>query len=100
MTKVFSFQKKDIPNKEYIQSFSAVLNPEDNGGEQVAIIVDLYNNGDGPAGYWNNIQIETVCYGVHSSSINLFSAANLKQFKEVVDALYEAQLKAENHPFE
>lgn len=34
--------------------------------------VDVYNNGDGPQGYFTNTHMEMHCYGSHVSTLSLY----------------------------
>lgn len=71
----------------YQHTLVCCLNPDDNGGESVILAVDVFDNGDPPPNnISNNISIETVCYGTHSTSLGL-SNINLGQLAEAIQAL-------------
>lgn len=55
---------------EYRFTWSICLNPEDNGGEVINLLIDVFHNGEG---YWYNTRLTTDCYGIHSSEIFLGS---------------------------
>lgn len=69
--------------KEYVQSHMLYLNPQDNGGEAVSITIHVYNNGDGPGGWWFQTEINTQCYGSHSSIISLSSGFNTRNLADI-----------------
>ena len=92
--KLSIFVREDIKDGDYIKSFKYLLNPQDNGGEAIFLVVDLYNNGDdGPEGYWTATSLETNCYGVSGTTIRTFIP--IEQLKEAVDKIYEEKLRSE-----
>lgn len=90
---VSSFVRKDISNEDYIKSFQCILNPNENGGESITLIVDLYNNGDGEKGYWTQTSIETNCYG--NSCTKIWTSIQIEDLKKAVDEIYVQKLRNE-----
>lgn len=76
-------ERKDlnIKDRDYVKTVSAVLNPQDNGGESVTLDVDFYHNGDEKNAVWTNIHLSHQCYGVHSSKKSYLSVS-LDSFEE------------------
>lgn len=61
--------KKNLTH--YVKTLSAVLNPEENGGESITLEVDYFKNEDGDV--YTNIHIENTCYGTHSSKTSYYN---------------------------
>lgn len=68
-----------------------ILNPEDNGGETVAITVEIYDNGDAAAGLSNGIftlsEVSLQSYG-NSASMSLpnITPEFLREFADKLEA--------------
>lgn len=56
-----------------IDKIMQTINSNDNGGEQIVLITEFFDNGDRPAQIFTNQQIILQSYG-NSASINLCSA--------------------------
>ncbi len=55
-----------------LASFSETINKKANSGEAVELTIELYDNGDGiPNGVYTNILINAICYGTHSTVLNI-----------------------------
>ena len=76
-------ERKDlnIKDRDYVKTVSAVLNPQDNGGESVTLDVDFYHNGDQENAVWTNIHLSHQCYGIHSNKQSYW-AVGVNAFEE------------------
>ena len=63
-------------DKEYQFTYNIYLNPEDNGGEAVSLLIDVFCRKNNYEDFWySHTSLETTCYG--SSSSKIFVGANL-----------------------
>lgn len=76
----------------YVKTLTAVINPDDNGGEQVTLSVDVYDNGDEKDNIYTNTRLEVMCYGVSSASITLWGVG-FESLAEAVDKIRERLAK-------
>lgn len=77
--------KKDIKDEHYVESYSICVNPEDNGGEAVIVQVDVFDNGDDERNIYNNLRIQTHCYG--TSQAEIMCTVLLDRFLEAIALL-------------
>jgi len=61
---------KKIADQDYVKSAYVVLNPNDNGGQSIALECDFFHNGD-PDGVYTHIGLTLQCFDSHSTAINL-----------------------------
>ncbi len=54
---------------EYQYSWRITANPQDNGGEAIWFIIDVFRNSDDEE--WTNVRIHTQCYGISTAELNL-----------------------------
>jgi hypothetical protein len=63
------YVKSPSPDSHHYQySLACSLNPEDNGGEQIVLDVDVFNNGEEN---YCNVHLEGQCYGAHSTRFTM-----------------------------
>jgi len=78
--------KAGIQDVDYVESFSVCLNEQDNGGEAVTLIVDVFDNKDGPPdNIYHNIRLQTQCYGTSRTEITL--TIDLEILKYAIDKI-------------
>lgn len=70
----------------YLKTYSVRVNPEDHGGSDVVLSVDVFSN-DGE-GFYHNIFLKTQCYGASAAQIGLFSV-DMGLFLHAVKKLHE-----------
>lgn len=86
MDEIKKFRKTNMPG-EYICSYSKILNPHDNGGEQVDIEVDVYKEqGEKP---FTNMTINTHCYGTHKTSISFYGTIDINTIINALTSIKE-----------
>ena len=79
---VWTSKKAEHP-KTYHETHSFNLNPNDNGGENVSLLVHVHNNGDGATGWYFETELSLQCYGTHSTSINIQSGLSPRNIQEI-----------------
>jgi len=84
----FSERKDQNKDHDYVKTVSAVLNPNDNGGEAVTLDVDFYHNGDDENAVYANVHIKSQCYGSHLNTQSYFGI-DLKSFEEAFKHMSE-----------
>ena len=83
---------KKIADEDYIKSAYVVLNPNDNGGQSIALECDFFHNGE-PDGAYTRIGLTLQCYDSHSTDIHLGNIGieslekALSQMKKVQDSV-------------
>lgn len=83
---------KKIADQDYIKSAYVVLNPNDNGGQSIALECDFFHNGE-PDGVYARINLQLYCYDSHSTDIHLGNIGiqdlekALSQMKKVQDSV-------------
>lgn len=65
--------RKKKEESTYRETNSIYLNPQDNGGEAVSIDIHVHDNGDSTNQWWFETEINTQCYGSHSTSVLISS---------------------------
>lgn len=76
-----------------------VFNPEINGGEQLVLKTDFFDNGDAKAGLPGGIYtIQTLTLNSYgsSASFNVFGAFTPKNLRELANILESGMIYAEN----
>lgn len=68
-----------------IKTIRITPNEDSNSGEHVSFVFNVYRNDDGSI--LDTLTIETACYGVHSSSIDLSGVVNSKVLMQIAEKM-------------
>lgn len=69
---VKTFQKPNM-GKDYVESLSVVVNPQDNGGQAVTVEVDVFDNGDEKDAIYTCTSLKVQCYETHTTVLSFWS---------------------------
>lgn len=82
--------KTKADQQEYEKTLHCTLNPYENGGESLRVIVDVFSvKGETKEAKYTNVHIDTQCYGVHSNRLTLWTIG----LSELIEGLLKIREK-------